>query len=566
MKVAGKVLVAVVVLGLLLLLGYAVYRYVLPRWVPILFYAYSGLGSVVFIVGIVRVISQSGKSGSFREDVLKTLRTVAQKSDLPARIARLRDGVAVLARAVAGAIVWPVDTFFGTLMAVKNPGITPTEAGVRQNLRLSEHYYSLFALAVTLAVFGLEFRDVDLGKYGAVVLSLVLASTALRHVGYSVQTTPLPAILRRVSANPYLAFLVIIAADFSTLVLALTALSAPGKLSSVTLDDLRGTANQLLQAQEPLKLLRGMKLTEHQVIVGVVGLLFYLALFKTITELKEFKRRDEDYIWLAGAANMLGNFAAALRHLRKVESWNVEARSAEIVALIGVNEIDKAEQKARQLLEHSHKGISPEQIFGAMWQAYLIAPVPEDPLVTLYQHAVTSNVRDALVQDGMGVIEGNRHLQERALEVFAAAKDKYPLTIARLLALSGDRAAALEIVKQTNFPLLLDEVIASASQLTLTVSNPDTTPEADAQSFRDWAPTALPRIRELMKVAGQPWERVAAFAQAMGVLAIARHLAPDRVQELTFLCDTFKDESQVEDEVVGLKAVELRYQSLARTS
>ena len=565
MKAAGRVLVVVVVLGLLLLAGYAVYRYLLPNWVPILFYAYAGLGLVLWIAGIAKKISDSGKSGNFKDDLLNVLRTVTQKTDLTARLTRLRDGAAVIAREIASGILWPVDTLSTLALMKKNPGVSLTEIGVRQNLRLSEHYYSLFSLAAALVVFGLEFRDVDLGKYGAIALSLVLASAALRHARYSIQSTPLPAVLRRVSANPYLAFLIIIAADFSTLVLTLTALSAPGKPSSVTLNDLRGTANQLLQAQEPLKLLRGTRLTGHQVIVGIVGLLFYLALLKTLTEFKEFKRKDEDNIWLASAANVLGNFAVALRYLRKLESWNVAARAAEIVALIGVNEIDKAEQKVRQFLELSHKDTSPEQIFAIMWQAYLVAPVPEDPLVAVFQHAVNWNVRDAMVQDVMGGIEGNRHLQERALEVFSAVKDRYPLTIARLLAVSGQRTAALEILKQAQFPVLLDEVIGLVSQLALTVADPDTTLETDAQSFRDWAPSAVPRIRELMKVAGQPWERIEAYQQVMAVLVVARKLAPDKVEELTFLCDSFKDETQVEEAVVGLKAVELRLQGFERS-
>jgi hypothetical protein len=384
MKMVSKILLVGLLLGLLLLAGYAVYHYLLPRWVPILFYAYTALGLTIWFVGLVRVISESSKSGDVRQDFLKLVEALTQKSGLLARLARFRDWVAAFARTIANAILWPVGALSGWNLMKKNPRMGLQEFGIRQDLRLSEHYYSLFSLAVALAVFGLEFRSVDLGKYGAIVLAMMLVGTTLRHVCYSIQTTPLPAVLRRVSASPYLAFLVVILADFSTLILALTALSASGSASRVTWVDFRNTASQLLQAQEPLKLLlQGTRLTEHQVIVGVVGILFYLALLKTLLAVKEFKRKNEDHIWLASRASALGNFAAAVRHLRRVEGWSVDARSAEIVALIGVNEVDKAEENVRQLLEYNNKDTSPERIFGEMWGASMLAPVSEDALVTL---------------------------------------------------------------------------------------------------------------------------------------------------------------------------------------
>jgi hypothetical protein len=166
------------------------------------------------------------------------------------------------------------------------------------------------------------------------------------------------------------------------------------------------------------------------------------------------------------------------------------------------------------------------------------------------------------VQSSLAALTGNQRLRERVAEVFSTAKDTYPLTVAALLVESGNRAAALELLKQTKPPTLLDEVVGLVLQLTITVSDPDTTPEADAQSFREWWPSAIPRIRELIKMAAPPWERIHTYGQIMSVLAIAREIAPERIQALTFLCDKYKNETEGEEAVRGFHAVELQMQKL----
>jgi hypothetical protein len=566
MKTASKILVVVVVLGLLLLGGYAIYRYLLPRWIPILFYTYAGLGFAISIYGISRMILQSGRSGSLRDDIPAIIRIMTEKSDLSTRIRQIRNWTEILLREIADVILWPIALLSNLLLIRKSPSMGTQELAVRQTLHLSEHYYSLFSLTVTLAVFGLGFRGMDLKRYGAIALSLVLIAISLRHARYSIQTTPLPAVFRRLSANPYFAFLALIAADFSTMVLALTALRAPGNFSSVTLDHLHSTANQLLQAQEPLKLLRGGSLTEQQVIVGVIGLLFYLALFKTLTEYKEFRRQHEDYIWLASASNSLGNFSAALRHLRKVGSWNDQAHGAEIVALIGVNEIDKAAAKVRLFLENSHKDLSPEQIYASMWSACLLAPLADDTMLTLFQYSVTLNVRDAFMQDSLVGTEGNRSLQKKALDVFLPVKDKYPLTAAKLLFLLDDSAGALALLKEAPSPILLDEVIKLVLQLTINISEPNNSSEDNAKIFQDWWPLANAKLHELMKITGVPWERIGAYAQFLSIRVIASEIAPDRVDVLTYLCDSFKEETQGEEALRGFSVAELRIQKIGASA
>lgn len=563
MKAIGKILGSLLVLGLLALAAYAIYHYLLPRWVGILFYAYIGCGLLIWVIGIFTVVSEAGKSGNFKDDFTKMVQILAQKSDLNARLGRLREAIGGLGRILGSAIVWPVDVGYGILESKRHPGMTQKQVNLRLGLSLLEHYYSLFALLAVVALLGLDRRGVKLGRYEDIVLAMLLASVTLRHIRYSIQTTPFPAHLRRVSANPYVAFLVIIAADFTTLVLALTALGRSGSVSAITLGDLWATGAQLLKAKEPLKVLQGTRLTEHQLLVGFVGLLFYLALLKTLTEFKEFKRTDGDYVWLATAANALGNFAAALRHLRKVESWNADARATEIVALLGVNEIDAAEEKVGQLIEYNHKDRSPEAIFGIVWSACLMNPISNDTNVSIFQHALRSNMQDAFVQDSAAAAGQIPEVKDRVRALFDPVKQTYPLTWARLSILAGEPAAAVEFLRQIKPTALLDEVVGMVLQMLGTISNPEASEEEAAKYFREWVELAIPKIRALMRVEGKSWERTVTFSQIMAVLTVAREATPERVEELTFLADSFKDKTEASEAQMGMKFVEMSLQKHA---
>jgi hypothetical protein len=251
---AGKIFVAILLVALLLFAGHVAYAYLLPRWVPLLFYAYAILGLVFWTIGIAGVISERRNPKAFKDETVDVLEEATKKSGLLAWLARLRDKAALLAAMIGNPILWPVGAISGFRLARSHPGgrMGLREIGLRQALTLSEHYNSLFCLAVVAPVLILESRHVALGKYGSIALSLIVVNTISRHVRYAIATTPLAAGLRRISATPYLMFLIIMATDFSVLVLALAALSKPIGTSPLTPDDVRHTANQLLQAQEPL--------------------------------------------------------------------------------------------------------------------------------------------------------------------------------------------------------------------------------------------------------------------------------------------------------------------------
>jgi hypothetical protein len=291
-------------------------------------------------------------------------------------------------------------------------------------------------------------------------------------------------------------------------------------------------------------------------------LMYYVALLKIALSFREFQRKDEDYVWLASTANQLGNFSAALRHLKAVKSWNVEARFTKIVALIGVNELESAEREARLLLEEGGEKASPERVFSTLWTACVLFPPAEDIQLTVLRRALDWNIRDAFVLGAVTATEGSPGLRENATRMFSAVGEKYPLVLAYLSMLAGDREAALATLKAMEAPLPLDEILRLTSLIAVTVSDPKTSLEQDAKSFQDWVAPNLPKIRALTKDLVDPMERVRAYDQITAVLIFASRLAPQKVEELAFLCDSLRAEAKGEEAALALRVIDLRFTKL----
>jgi hypothetical protein len=562
-RLTGRVLFFSVLLGLLLLAGYVAYRFLLPIWIAVLFYSYAASTVAVAIFGTIG-FAHNMKPRTTKDIIWGSIVRAHRKFDLLTRLTRVRQLTAGIAGLIASAPVWPADALNAWVLIRKRLG-TFKEFVISASLRPTEHYRSLYALTIVLIVFGLEFRGINLGAYGTIGLWSMLACVTLRHLQYSIQTPSLPAVLRRASASPYVVFLTIVVADFSTLVIAFTGISKSTNVSGVTLSNLRDTAEQLLTAREPLRLLKGIQLTAHQIIIATVGLLFYLALFKILGAFGEFRRNDEDYIWMASVDNTLGKFSAALRHLRNAKSWNTQARVNEIIALIGVNDVVRAEEQVCLALSSEHKELSSENIFGTMWQPVLYTPLPEDAQLAVFQVAIRLGVRDPLVQDCLATVTSSETLKLKLIDLFSLAKEKYPITLAKLLFAANKREAALEILKDTESPLILDDLVRRITLIFAILANPDTTASEDAEEFRGWLAANLPRIREFIKEKGtRSWERVIAFSQIKLVLQIAQKAAPANVEELTFLCDSLKVETEGQDASLGFKIAELSIEGQTR--
>ncbi|HEV2135472.1 MAG TPA: hypothetical protein VGR47_14660 [Terracidiphilus sp.] len=560
MKAIGRILIALLFIGLLILLGYVAYVYVLPRWCALLFYTYLLLGLLLWTYGIITFIS-ANRHTNWAAGLFKEIVKARQPLDIGSRVNRLRDVIAGLALAASNLIVWPVDAVYGPMVNLRNKGkeLTPQDYSLLQATEQPDTYKSLYSLVVVLTILGLTYVGVNLKIYGPIVLGLMVASASLRHVSYVVGTVSLPARLRRAAASAYALFLAIAVFDFATLILGLTTLDLRGKAGSLTLSALVKTGRELWQAEGALwNILKGTRPTLHQLIVAFVGLLFSIALVKVATEFREFRRNDEDYVWLAKSANALGNFSDALRYLRNVQSSNTDSRSTEIVALLGVNQIDEAATKLKYSLEQDRKPATDELIFTNMMQAFLLPRMPQNVYLAVLKRAIDAKMADALMQDSLGLVSQYK-LQQQALALFTAASASFPLSIARIHLISDELKETITTL-ETNPPASdLDKLIGQILVLMAHIMDEQTSSEQDAETFASFARETIPLIQKLVNAPLNQWQRITLYQEIQRALFWARKLGQDRVEELRFLANSVADQQKEDDFKQAIQVIQAQF-------
>lgn len=562
-KVIGRILIALVLVGLFVLLLHAAYRYVLPQWVAILFYLYAAFVLLVMGSG-VRAAMDAGKAEGLREVALIAAEKAGRTDDWKGRIGRVRDWAGSVSQLIAESLVWPVSSFFGFKMGLQSGGrkVPLREIAARLQTKCYEHFLSLFTLAVVGLIYFLLRSGVSLGRYGTIFLTGMLVAVAARLFSYVVGRNPLAARLRRSSTSPYLAFLVIIAADFVSLVATLTILGRVSGVQTLGFPDFKSTAEAVYKAQEPIDILRGMTLNFHQIVTGIAGLLFYGALFKIVLEFGEFKRRDEDYVWLASTANELGQFSAAVKYLEKVEKWDQPAHAIKMIALVGVNDLDAAEREAGMLSQANSAAPQNEWIFLNLTDGCLLARAPTSVVAAVLKRGVESGVRDVISQGSISQFAADETSANEFLKVIAGAKEHYRMTGGVLEFLAGHGPEAASEIESVHYDDAISEFVRLVLLLRIKVGDNSTKPEEDSVAFHDWVATKLPEVKLLAKSLKEPFDCSIALTSLMGVVVYARYMAPETVEEVTYLCDALKVKAA--SQVTLLKFVEARFEHITK--
>jgi len=530
----------VLTLAILAFVVYGTCRFLLPHWPPILFYSYVILGVVVSVLGAVVLFRDLAKTQDTKDRIKSAIADVTQKRSLPNKV---RSATATAALTVGSAIVWPVDVLRGIVDTLR-AGLTRGKQHIlRQSLQSAEQHRSLFVAICISSIYLLGLHGFSGHGYGRLFVYILGASVILRHISYSVELDGLPMRLRRTTGSPYVTFLEIVLADFVSLVLSFTLFSSPRAPSQMTFSDIHSTAVSLYQFKELYKLLTGVKLTFAQVAIGSAGLLFYLALFRILTRVKDFRRSDEDYHWLASRQFMLGNFAAGLRYLNSIEKPIPETEFHRVLGLLGVNEIEKAEETARRVIEQKGDKPTTDQVFSVLGGAPLFVPLPEHVIFALMTKAIEDGVSDVYLMDAVGMMAADSLvLRDRLLELLLPTKSDHPLTISLLLILSDKPLDALAVVQQATPGTELEEIVRLVMQLRASLLNPNTSYEEDSQTLAKWRDSDLQTVRSILPNLSSKREKALAYGQVGGIRPLALVFDKQTEQELTYLADQLKAE------------------------
>lgn len=566
MRRINQGLIILAFVALLIFLGYLGYRFVLPRWVPIAFYAYLALGLFLQVAGVLVLYREFKKAHSIKDTIINSFEQAKERRQL---LTRLREAAAHTSGFLEIILVWPANAVADFDLAfirrrIREEPIQIKEYVVSQSLRFKDLHHSTFALVMTLITYAIAIGGVRRQDYFRAFITIMGASVVLRHIRYSVTTQSLPTSLRRLSASPYVVFILIAVCDFLTLTFSFAVISADALPSALTWQHLSATAIGLYRFRELAGILSGEVLSFTQIMTGMAGLLFYLALLRIAMRFRDFRRDDDDYHWLAARQNLLGDFNAALRYLRRVEERTMTTGWHTIMALIGLNEVERAAHQAELYLGLLGAPATNQNVFAVMYRVCLHGPIPDDSVVSLIRYGIQHEVADLSLQDAVNVLGLNsQSLVEPLSRVVSPVESKYPLTSAALMITADNTAGAIVLLDKATPGSELEEITRLVMRLRASLEDPNTTDEEDAETLRRWIESTFPTVRELLPSISQATDIVIAFGQLAALKVHAANLGEERLKgQITFLLGDLKEKVSGESDAEFLvKSIEYRLDS-----
>ncbi len=562
MKNTLKVFFIILFLVLLASLGYLFYLYILPRWAMILFYLYFLIGIVFYILSSIIFFKDLSKSKSIKDELLGSIAKVFDKKKI---ISQFRSFISTTFTLIELAILWPIEIIIGLIIGQKRQIKSPKDAMLYNSIELKDPYHSIFAFSIIIIIYILGQLGLNGQGYGQILIIIFGLSVVSRHIHYTFEIEGLPTRLRRTSTNPYLIFVMIILFDFLSLILSCVLIVSGYNIKLISLVDLETTSSILFRFREYFRFVSGEKLIINEVLVSIFGLFFYLALLRILLRFKEFKKQDVDYHWLANKQNMLGNFSNALRILKNIKTKTIVTELYSIIGLIGVNELEQAEERAKSFI--IQKGDNPDKnkVFQVLIDACVIDPIPKNIVLSVLKRAIEQKVDDVRIQDAVGLFSlSNEEYVSVLHDRLSPIKAEYPLAFANLNINMGNYLEAQNTLASATPGTELEEIVRLTMNARATLSNNDTNEDEDSIFLNDWLKINMPVIKNLLTNLDNAWEKAIIFGQLLFIRHVVTSMAEEWEQELIYILDQIKsqvDGNQVAETMV--KSMELRWKNIS---
>src|SRR5215475_3969668 len=349
MKLVGQLLLILFFIALLALVIYFLGQKLLSAWAPIMYFTYMFIGFCACIAGFINIMIKN-RGTTFIEKYMLTVGKVLNVQSMSwtqLLILRARAILSTIAKIFVMMILWPIPISLAFHARSKRPDVTDAKLPLLVAILPIDPFMSLCTTILIVASYGFAFLGVSGSGYVRIWLWTLGVSVVCRETEYSIGADGLPARLRKISAGPYLNFVLITILDFISLILFISPLINGTPLTSISLESAKQTAIGLLKFRDLGDFIFGENLTGIQIVVAIVGLIFYTALLSSIIRFREFARGDVDLTWLANHSLKLGDYANALRYIRSVRERTNATDAVHIAALLGVNDVEKAFEVAR---------------------------------------------------------------------------------------------------------------------------------------------------------------------------------------------------------------------------
>ncbi|WP_295645236.1 hypothetical protein [uncultured Methylibium sp.] len=526
------VLVAAVGFG-----AFVVLRFAWRHWTVTLGALYL-LGALVTLAcGVYTVISVRA-SGTVHDRLFMMAAKVAETKVQTLTRLRMRASQVLLWSCTL--LAWPALMTVALLRSYRAKGVLSMQAAAGHNQLGVDDLKGqpLFMLLATLFAVSSLTWSVQPPRHALAFCVVAVVYVCLLCLAVTVSPAPLAQRLRRGAANPFGSALLLALLTAAILVLAYAALQADGAPSS---PDLLVAGRALYSQFESVEqFIGGKPVAPLTLAEGVSGALLASAVIQGLLSLKDFERRDEDYVVIAQLKLLLGRANEALDALKRVKDPSAASISAQAVAYLGVQQEQLAVdawRKRQQMLATEALESETQSIF-TLLQGAAMLPLPPAGFVTLLRRWLTLSPSEVSVSllSGMLANMGRVPLAE-LLQVLEAPDlvDRYPVARLNLLLIDNrfDDAQALATALAPRDDG--SEFVRALGVLMATVMSPTTTRQDDRQRFDEWCREMLPRLVDIAARLGDAEQLSMAIGPVTVLKKLAQEIDPSHVEAVRYL-------------------------------
>jgi hypothetical protein len=492
MKILIRGIILILIAALVGLLAYAFWRYVLPYWAPILFYLYLILGGLQGILSIIVVSRSLLRPADISQAITQSIYSVT--ADL---ITKTRIIIQMITAIPVDIMCWPLNIIYGIFTRGENPSSSFRELSARANMISIDLRSSIYAFSMVSLLFILSHIGINGHGYGSYIVILFGISIFFRHIGYAITPGGLPRKIRRISNNPYAHFALISLMDFSVIVSSTALFSNIPSLYSVSLKNIFEASKSFFALSDIQTLIENHELSKNQLIIAIFAVVFNISVLSTIARYKEFRRDDEDLIWIATLKMITRNFSEAVRTLVKIKHPTQVSESLSIGAYLGVNNIETALEIAEKIAKSTEKNPNIDTIFVAISNVVMQYQIPKFVLEKVVKIGVQRYVSDYLLMSVIMATFGDT--EAIALRsTFVGVEANYPLSLSLVDVAEEKFDAARQRLREATPGSEVEEALRLVNLLMLMIGTKETTHEEDEVLFSEWLENDLQKIKSII--------------------------------------------------------------------
>lgn len=363
-------------------------------------------------------------------------------------------------------------------------------------------------------------------KYLYLLLWVILINLWLRHLSFLICTPSLPIILKEYPGTPQLRFFMIAAADLLSVILLLTAIVHWDSLSTASYTLIPGVLKNILTFKGFFSIFQSEKYNLEKLVNFISVFLYTAFFFKNLFQRKEFKRTPEDFATLAAYYISINDYDKTRTCLLNTNSNDIRAIIVSCMYFIGLNNFQKAYEKAGKLLSHIGEEETESKTFEIMIGFSFFLNLSEKSAMEILNLGVSKRIDDITLLSGainfINRMDNDAYNSLLSFVLDRENNDEYPLTLAGILIHLGRFKQGKQILNELR-PVQTIEMVCKHCLLFSTCfeSKNISIEKFEAECF-NWADESLPVILEVVPTIEDTSQIRWVYSQIKGVSSICQ--------------------------------------------